>query len=203
LLLWFRCSVRPRHSHFQSLPRPLHRLAPCSSGIRSRHFRFLPLRATWLSRFSPRIHVCTTALPLGALIRLIPNEGCEFVFVEEVAVGSFARLRGSRLHEPDVLETLAEEHGDADGDGASSLDDQGLQSLARSRSTRATRTKFAPLTRRCPLMPRSVPPFSSQRLPLHRTHSVAFRPCLFVDGDVDAFRQPTHRLRRLPLLGDS
>ena len=65
----------------------------------------------------------------------------ECVFVEEVAVGLFGRLRSSRLHdEPDVLETLAEEeHGDVDGDGTSSLDDQDLQSLARSRSTRTTR----------------------------------------------------------------
>ena len=59
----------------------------------------------------------------------------------KVAVGSFARLRSSRLHdEPDVLEILAkEEHGDVNGHGTSSLDDQNLQSLARSRSTRTAR----------------------------------------------------------------
>jgi hypothetical protein len=75
----------------------VHELVPCPSSTRTISVLMVSeATATCRSGFALRVQDGTAALPVGAFIRLVPNEGRECIFVEEEAVYlSFDRIDAS------------------------------------------------------------------------------------------------------------
>lgn len=75
----------------------MHELVPCPSSTRTISVLMVSeATATCRSGFALRVQDGTAALPVGAFIRLVPNEGRECIFVEEEAVSlSFDRIDAS------------------------------------------------------------------------------------------------------------